>query len=67
MTAFWTRGNHDQGYCDVSHEHWGRAFAGDPVDWVDLTGAVHGQKDIFLQYDYMCSEREWRLMFNSRR
>jgi Bacterial Ig-like domain (group 3) len=40
------------GYCDVSVN--ASCTKGDPA-WVDLTGAAIGQKDIFLQYDYMCS------------
>lgn len=42
----------NQGYCDVSIN--ASCNKGDPA-WVDLTGALPGQKDIFLQYDYMCS------------
>ena len=43
----------NQGYCDVSVN--ASCSKGDPA-WVDLTGAAPGQKDIFLQYDYMCSK-----------
>jgi hypothetical protein len=42
-----------QGYCDVALNP-SCGGPGDPA-WVDLTGAQHGQKDVFLQYDYMCS------------
>jgi hypothetical protein len=42
----------NQGYCDVSIN--ASCNKGDPA-WVDLTGALPGEKDIFLQYDYMCS------------
>lgn len=41
-----------QGYCDASSSTC--QGPGDPA-WVDLTGAAIGQRDIFLQYDYMCS------------
>jgi hypothetical protein len=44
----------DQGYCDASVNN-GACTKGDPA-WVDLTGALRGHKDIFLQYDYMCSK-----------
>ena len=43
----------NQGYCDVSINP--SCSRGDPA-WVDLTGALIGEKDIFLQYDYMCSK-----------
>jgi hypothetical protein len=42
----------NQGYCDASIN--ASCNKGDPA-WVDLTGAMLGEKDIFLQYDYMCS------------
>lgn len=42
----------NQGYCDVSIN--ASCNKGDPA-WVDLTGALPGEKDIFVQYDYMCS------------
>ncbi len=51
-TAFWTPGKTNQGYCDLSIN--ASCNKGDPA-WVDLTGALPGEKDIFLQYDYMCS------------
>jgi hypothetical protein len=43
----------NHGYCDysVNPSCTGSSDAG----WVDLTGAAKGQKDVFLQYDYMCS------------
>ena len=45
-----------QGYCDASVNN-GVCTKGSSTDpgWVDLSGATPGQKDIFLQYDYMCS------------
>lgn len=43
----------NQGYCDVSMNP-SCSGLGDPA-WVDLRGAGHNQKDVFLQYDYMCS------------
>jgi len=42
------------GYCDASVNEGQCNGPGDPA-WVDLPGAVHGQKDVFLQLDYMCS------------
>jgi len=42
----------NQGYCDISIN--ASCNKGDPA-WVDLTGALPGEKDIFVQYDYMCS------------
>ena len=44
------------GYCDASLNN-GVCRSGDPTDagWVPLPGAMHGQKDVFLQYDYMCT------------
>jgi hypothetical protein len=42
----------NQGYCDVSVNP--SCAVGDSA-WVDLSGAKHKQKDVFLQYDYMCS------------
>jgi hypothetical protein len=44
----------DQGYCDASVNKGSCSGPGDPA-WVDLTGASTSHKDIFLQYDYMCS------------
>lgn len=46
----------DQGYCDAAFNNGvcTKHSSTDPA-WVDLTGATGGQKDIFLQYDYMCS------------
>jgi hypothetical protein len=46
----------DQGYCDASINN-GVCTKGSTTDpaWVDLSGAHAKQKDIFLQYDYMCS------------
>ena len=41
------------GYCDAGVNQ-GICSPGDP-SWVDLTGATHGQKDLFVQMDYMCS------------
>jgi len=47
----------DHGYCDASINN-GVCSKGSSTDpgWVDLAGAAPGQKDIFLQYDYMCSK-----------
>jgi hypothetical protein len=42
------------GYCDAALNNGVCSGSGDPA-WVDLTGAQHGQQDVFLQYDYMCS------------
>jgi hypothetical protein len=44
------------GYCDVSINA-GKCAEGSSTDpgWVALPGAVHGQKDLFIQLDYMCS------------
>lgn len=44
------------GYCDASVNN-GMCSKGDLNDpgWIDLAGAAPGQKDIFLQYDYLCS------------
>ena len=44
----------NQGYCDVAVNPNPSCGLGDPA-WVDLTGSRHGQQDLFLQYDYMCS------------
>jgi Bacterial Ig-like domain (group 3) len=44
----------DRGYCDASVNNGMCNGHGDPA-WVDLTEAAKGTKDIFLQYDYMCS------------
>ena len=41
------------GYCDAGVNQ-GICNPGDP-SWVDLTGATHGEKDLFVQMDYMCS------------
>ena len=48
-----------QGYCDAGANR-GKSNQGtcpsgtsDP-SWVDLTGAARGQKDVFIQLDYMC-------------
>jgi Putative Ig domain len=41
------------GYCDASVNE-GVCKVGD-ASWVDLPGAVHGEKDVFIQLDYMCS------------
>ena len=43
----------NQGYCDASIKEGKCSGPGDPA-WVDLTGAVRGQKDVFVQLDYMC-------------
>jgi hypothetical protein len=43
-----------RGYCDVAVNP-SCSGLGDPA-WVDLTGATHGEQDVFLQYDYMCSK-----------
>ena len=44
------------GYCDAALEN-GACTIGDSLDpgWVPLPGATHGEQDVFLQYDYMCS------------
>src|SRR5882762_1580643 len=42
------------GYCDASVNEGQCNGPGDPA-WVDLPGATPGQKDVFLQLDYMCS------------
>ena len=43
-----------QGYCDASINE-GSCVVGNPsTGWVDLTGAAPGQKDLFVQLDYMC-------------
>ena len=46
----------DQGYCDAAYNN-GVCNVGNLQDpaWVDLPGAAPSQKDIFLQYDYMCT------------
>ncbi len=41
------------GYCDASVSE-GVCIPGS-ASWVDLPGAVHGEKDVFIQLDYMCS------------
>jgi 6-phosphogluconolactonase (cycloisomerase 2 family)/fibronectin type 3 domain-containing protein len=41
------------GYCDAAVNE-GVCTPGSS-SWVDLPGAVHGQKDVFIQLDYMCS------------
>src|SRR5206468_12632956 len=44
-----------QGYCDASI-NGGVCTVGDSsTGWVPLPGATHGQKDVFVQLDYMCS------------
>ena len=40
------------GYCDASVNEGSCSGPGDPA-WVDLTGAATGQKDVFVQLDYM--------------
>ena len=49
----WKTDPRGPGYCDVSMNP---SCTGprDPA-WVDLTGALAGEQDVFLQYDYMCS------------
>jgi len=46
----------NQGYCDAAYNN-GVCRQGDLTDptWVPLPDATTGQRDIFLQYDYMCS------------
>jgi hypothetical protein len=46
----------DYGYCDAAFSNGvcNKGSSTDPA-WVDLSDARTGQKDIFLQYDYMCS------------
>ena len=45
----------NQGYCDASVNEGQCGGSGDPA-WVDLTGAALGEKDLFVQLDYMCSK-----------
>ena len=44
----------DQGYCD----YLTNPSCGGSTDngWIPLPGATKGEKDIYLQYDYMCSK-----------
>ena len=42
------------GYCDASVNE-GVCTPGS-ASWVDLPGAVHGEKDVFIQLDYLCSD-----------
>ncbi|MBZ5723020.1 MAG: hypothetical protein LAO03_21990, partial [Acidobacteriia bacterium] len=48
----------NHGYCDAGANlgmtNQGTCTVGDS-SWVDLSGATSGQKDVFLQLDYMCS------------
>jgi hypothetical protein len=46
----------NSGYCDAS-VNGGVCRTGDPTDpsWVALPGAKMGQKDLFVELDYMCS------------
>ena len=49
----------NHGYCDASFNEAGNATTSGMCTaagslWVDLTGAAHGQKDVFMQLDYMC-------------
>jgi len=50
----------NHGYCDAAANrgmsNQGTCNVGDVTDpnWVDLSGAATGQKDVFLQLDYMC-------------
>ena len=44
----------NQGYCDVAVNPGACGGAADP-SWVALPGAMPGQKDVFIQLDYMCS------------
>ncbi|HEX6803582.1 MAG TPA: Ig-like domain repeat protein [Terriglobales bacterium] len=50
----WKTDPRGPGYCDASQNNGSCTGPGDPA-WVDLSGAATGHKDIFLQYDYMCS------------
>ena len=43
----------NQGYCDATI-NIACSGSGDPA-WVALPGAVAGEQDVFLQYDYVCS------------
>jgi hypothetical protein len=43
-----------KGYCDASVNNGQCNGSGDPA-WVDLPNADPAHKDVFLQYDYMCS------------
>ena len=45
------------GYCDAGTNN-GTCTVGDLTDpgWVPLPGATSGEKDVFLQYDYLCSK-----------
>jgi hypothetical protein len=44
----------NKGYCDASVNSGKCNGLGDPA-WVDLPNADPSHKDVFLQYDYMCS------------
>src|SRR5258708_7676543 len=50
----WKTDPRGPGYCDAAFNNGVCNGPGDQA-WIDLTGALHGQKDVFLQYDYMCS------------
>jgi hypothetical protein len=45
----------NQGYCDASINEGSCTHGNPSTGWVDLTGATPGQKDVFVQLDYMCS------------
>ena len=47
----------NHGYCDAAYNN-GVCRQGDLTDptWVPLLGAQTGNKDVFLQYDYMCGD-----------
>ena len=50
----WKNDPRGPGYCDVSLNA-SCSGPGDPA-WIALTGAKSGQQDVFLHYDYMCSD-----------
>src|SRR5215469_3067853 len=51
----------NQGYCDASFNEGGTlttpiSCTGAGSQWVDLMGATSGLKDVFVQFNYMCSK-----------
>jgi Bacterial Ig-like domain (group 3) len=48
------QGYPNPGYCDAAVD--GGVCTPGSSSWVDLPGAKHGEKDVFVQFDYMCSE-----------
>ena len=51
----WKTDPRGPGYCDAAFNNGVCSGPGDPA-WIDLPGATTGQQDVFLQYDYMCSQ-----------